>query len=168
MGVDKWEWEVGGGEWEVRQEEQEIGRGKRDWTWGTWIKIGIRWGGIWIGNEIGRRKRGWIGGSTGREWGQMWGIKEGARSFGSTFCSNAPRLPASNEKYEHAGCTKRREPFEGHNFRKRIIILNGITTIFTIFLAILEKPRLVDLLVKLINKLYPMQYYFEVYAWMFL
>ena len=36
------------------------------------------------------------------------------------------------------------------------------------FLAILEKVGLVDLLVRLINKLYPTQHYFEVYAWMIL
>ena len=40
--------------------------------------------------------------------------------------------------------------------------------LFTLFLAILEKLGLVDVLVRLINKLYIMQHYFEVYAWMFL
>ena len=43
-----------------------------------------------------------------------------------------------------------------------------LSVLFTLFLAILGKLGLVDLLVRLINKLYPTQHYFEVYAGMFL
>ena len=96
------------------------------------------------------------------------GIKGGASSFGPTLCSGVSRLPASDKEYRHVGYTRKREPFEGRNFWKGIIVPNDITTIFTIFLAILEKSGLVNLLVRLINKLYPTRHYFQVYAWMFL
>ena len=43
-----------------------------------------------------------------------------------------------------------------------------LSLLFMLFLAILGKLGLVDILVRLTNKLYPMQHYFEVYAWMFL
>ena len=109
-----------------------------------------------------------MGRNAGHKWDRMGGIKGRANSFGPTLCSSAPRPPASDEECKRTRCMWKRKPFKGCNFEKGIIILNNITTIFTIFLAILEKPRLVDLLVRLINKLYPAQYYFEVYALMFL
>ena len=51
---------------------------------------------------------------------------------------------------------------------RELLSLTILSILFTLFLAILGKLGLVDLLVRLINKLYPTQYYFGVYAWMFL
>ena len=99
--------------------------------------------------------------SDAAETGLDGGYKRRGQLIWPHSFSSEPRLPASDKECGCAGCMGKREPFKGMSLR-------DVITIFTRFRAILEKSRLVDLLVRLINKLYPMQHHFEVYAWMFL
>ena len=66
------------------------------------------------------------------------------------------------------GARGRESPLKAVIPRRELLSSTVLSVLFTLFLAILEKIGLVDLLVRLINKLYPTQYYFGVYAWMFL
>ena len=84
------------------------------------------------------------------------------------FASDAPRPPASTGSAGVQGVRGKESPLGAVIPRRELLSSIVLSHLFTLFLAILGKLGLVDILVRLTNKLYPMQHYFGVYAWMFL
>ena len=66
------------------------------------------------------------------------------------------------------GARGKKSPLRAVIPKREIFSSTIFLVLFMLFLDILGKLGLVDILVILINKLYPMQHYFGVYAWMFL
>ena len=116
------------------------------------------------GSELrGTRSDWWVG-----LGGSDWGIRGGASSFGPTLCLRCAQTARLYVKHGCAGCTGKKSPLRAVIPFRELLSSTVLSLLFTFFLAILRKLGLVDILVRLTNKLYPTQHYFGVYAWMFL
>ena len=109
-----------------------VGLGGTGSDWGN--RIGLGGNGVGLGRERGSDLRVGLGGSD-------WGIRGGASSFGPTLCLRCAQTARLYMKRGRAGCTGQEEPFEGHNSRKGIIVLNGIIITFHIIFSYSRKTK---------------------------
>ena len=97
------------------------------------------------------------------------GIRGWVNSFSPTLClSLHPDNLTLIKSAGIQGARGNKSPLKAIILGRELLSSTILSIFFTLFLAILGKLGLVDILVRLTNKLYPTQHYFGVYAWMFL